>query len=150
MQRVCWTIAGRFAIKPHSLHVSMTRPHTTHFRIYYEDTDAAGIVYHANYLKFAERGRTEWLRDKGFEQAELLKGEGTGFVVRHLTCDFLVPARLDDRIAVETRLHEAGKVRMNIRQIIKRGETELVRLSVTVAYVRNGKPVRIPEVLLKA
>jgi acyl-CoA thioester hydrolase len=122
----------------------MSQPHIVHLRVYYEDTDAGGIVYHTNYLKFAERARTEWLRDKGFEQSALLK-EGLAFVVSRLESDFLAPARLDDRISVETRLQEAGKVRMKIRQVIKRDEKELVRLTVTVASLRDGKAVRLPE-----
>lgn len=127
----------------------MSKPHTIPFRIYYEDTDAAGIVYHSNYLKFAERARTEWLRNLGFEQSGLLKKEKLGFVVRHMECDFIAPAGLDDEITVETRLQEADKVRMKLRQIIKRGNVELVRFLVVIVCVKNGKAVRLPEALLK-
>lgn len=126
----------------------MKESHITQFRIYYEDTDAGGVVYHTNYLKFAERARTEWLRGKGFEQGALLKEEDSGFAVVHLECEFKAPARLDDMIAVETCLQEASKVRMRLRQIIKRGTTLLAHLTVTVAWVKKGRPAKLPELLL--
>lgn len=125
----------------------MPEKHICGYRVYYEDTDAAGIVYHSNYLKFAERARTEWLRSMGFEQSELMRNDGVGFIVRHCEADFLAPARLDDKVVIETCLQEAGKVRMKIVQIIKRGETVLVNLDVTVVCVKAGKPVRLPEKL---
>jgi len=125
----------------------MNKPHITPFRVYYEDTDAGGVVYHTNYLKFAERARTEWLRSRGFEQGLLLKNEDSGFAVTRLECDFKAPGRLDDVITVETRLQEASKVRMRLQQIIKRGATPLVYLDVTVAWVKKGKPARLPEML---
>jgi len=122
----------------------------TEFRIYYEDTDAGGIVYYANYLKFAERARTEWLRSIGIEQSILQKNEGLAFVVRHVEADFLAPARLDDIIVMETCLQESGKVRMKIRQTIKRGKATLVDITVTIACInRNGKPVRLPAAIGK-
>jgi acyl-CoA thioester hydrolase len=125
--------------------------HTINFRIYYEDTDAAGIVYYANYLKFAERARTEWLRELGFEQSQLMKEAGIAFVVQHCAIDFVVPARLDDLITIETRLHEKGKVRMTMLQRIVRGETLLALLIVKLACVNtNGKPTRLPDTLSDA
>ncbi len=125
--------------------------HRTDYRIYYEDTDAAGMVYYANYLKFAERARTEWLRSLGFEQSLLLKDEGIGFVVHHCEIDFLKPAKLDDLITLETRLQELGKVRMTMQQVVKRGDTILAELSVGLACVdRNSKPVRWPQALISA
>ncbi len=123
--------------------------HRINLRVYYEDTDAAGIVYYANYLKFAERARTEWLRELGFEQAQMMQDDGVGFVVRHCEVDFASPAKLDDWIEVETRLQEGGKVRMTMQQTIKRGSTILARLTVTLACVdRRGKPVRFPAALI--
>jgi acyl-CoA thioester hydrolase len=124
------------------------RHHIAKYRIYYEDTDAAGIVYYANYLKFAERARTDWLRERGFNQSDLKENTGIGFVVRHVEADFLAPARLDDMIAVETHLHDLSKVRMKMQQVIRCGKTELVRLMVTLACInRRGKPVRMPPEL---
>jgi acyl-CoA thioester hydrolase len=123
----------------------MPKTHKMRFRIYYEDTDAAGVVYHANYLKFAERARTEWLRAKGFSQSELKKRRGLVFAVRHIASDFLAPAMLDDEITVETRLQETGKVRMTLQQIFKRGKTELARLTVIIVTVKNWKAVRLPK-----
>ncbi len=126
-------------------------PHVIQYRVYYEDTDAAGIVYYANYLKFAERARTDWLRTLGFEQSRLREESGMGIVVRRCEADFLSPARLDDLIAVETRLHETGKVRMTMRQEIKCMEKLLARLTVELACVnRQGTPVRWPAALLQA
>ena len=77
-------------------------------RVYYEDTDAAGIVYHANYLKFAERGRTEMLRELGFEHSASREESGTLFTVRRCSIDYLAPARLDDALTVDTRVVEIG------------------------------------------
>lgn len=120
-------------------------------RVYYEDTDAAGIVYYANYLKFAERARTEWLRKIGFEQETLWAEAGLGFVVAHLEVDFKNPARLDDLVSIETSLQQHSKVHMTMRQILKKGDATLVNLSVKIACVdKNGKPARIPEQLLHA
>lgn len=125
--------------------------HTIEIRVYYEDTDAAGIVYYANYLKFAERARTEWLRKIGFEQEKLRAEQGLGFVVAHLEAEYKIPARLDDMIAIETSLQQHSKVHMTMRQILKKGDATLVDLSVKIACVdKNGKPVRIPEQLLHA
>ena len=123
--------------------------HTSEFRVYYEDTDAGGIVYYANYLKFAERARTDWLRDHGFIQSQLLEKEAVAFVVRHCEADFIASARLDDKIVIETCLQEASKVRMKIKQVIRRGETILVNLNVTVVCIKAGKPVRLPETIRK-
>src|SRR5579872_1943212 len=97
---------------------------TTHsfpVRVYYEDTDAGGIVYYANYLKFAERARTEALRLAGFDQSELKHEQKIAFVVRRCECDFLKPAFLDDLLTIETRLNDISKVSMRMRQTIRRG-----------------------------
>lgn len=124
--------------------------HIAQYRVYYEDTDAAGIVYYANYLKFAERARTDWLREQGISQREMMQATGIGLVVRHVEADFRAPARLDDIIVIESRLQEAGKVRMKMQQILKCGPATLVVVDVTIVAVgRNGKPVRLPEGILK-
>ena len=126
------------------------KKHSFPVRVYYEDTDAAGIVYYANYLKFAERARTEWLRGLGFDQSVLMKEEGLGFVVRHCAIDFLAPAKLDDLITIETRLQELGKVRMTMTQKVTLGDKDLAILTVRLACVNaKGKPAALPEVLLK-
>jgi acyl-CoA thioester hydrolase len=114
-------------------------------RVYYEDTDAGGVVYYANYLKFAERARSEWLRQLGINQQELRTKEGLGFVVTHATIDFKQPARLDDEITIETRLHHLSKARMSMRQTLRRNDAVLVEMTVEIACVRGSKPARIPE-----
>lgn len=126
-------------------------PHTSTFRIYYEDTDAGGIVYYANYLKFAERARTEWLRALGFSQDAMRRETGTSIVVRRCECEFIAPAKLDDKIVIETTLQELGKVRMTMQQTIKCEEKTLVTLQVDLACVNNtGKATRWPKVLTDA
>jgi acyl-CoA thioester hydrolase len=124
---------------------------TTHLfpiRVYWEDTDAGGIVYHSNYIKFAERARTEVLRTTGINQSELAdEGRGYAFAVRHLEVDFLKPARLDDLLQVETMVDPLGGASWQMHQVIRRldGGTELVRLDVKLAFIRlDGKPARIP------
>jgi len=113
-------------------------------RVYYEDTDAAGVVYYANYLKYAERARTEWLRSTGIEQDAMLREQGIGFVVAHAEVRYRRPARLDDLLWVETRLQELGKVRMSMRQIIRAGDAISAELTVEIASVnRDFAPVRL-------
>lgn len=126
-------------------------PHSFDLRVYYEDTDAGGVVYYANYLKFAERARTEWLRAKGFDQSQLMQTDGIMIVVRRCTVDFLAPARLDDALEVQTRLKEIGKVRMTMQQTIMRAEKELVRVEVELACVNlQGKPTGWPASITSA
>lgn len=123
--------------------------HTLPLRIYYEDTDAGGVVYYANYLKFAERARTEWLRNLGFDQSRLAEEEGILFMVRRCIIDFLAPARLDDQIVIETYLKAVGKVRMTMQQAIKRAEKALASVEVELACVSSqGKPVQWPQRVL--
>lgn len=125
--------------------------HTFPIRVYYEDTDAAGIVYYANYLKFAERARTEALRLGGVDQSELLRDTGIGFVVRKCTADFLKPAMLDDLLTIETRLTDIGKVSVHMQQIIRRGEEKLVALEVKLAVVgRDFALTALPATAKKA
>ena len=112
--------------------------HSFPIRVYYEDTDAAGIVYYANYLKFAERARTEALRMCGFEQSDLLREQRIGFVVRRCLVDFLKPASLDDLLTIETRLTDISKVSVMMQQTIRRGAETLVKLEVKLAVVGEG------------
>jgi acyl-CoA thioester hydrolase len=125
------------------------RAHVFPLRVYYEDTDAAGIVYYANYLKFTERARTELLRALGSEQPALMAEAGVGFAVRRCEVDYLKPARLDDAIEVHTRLLAAGGASMEALQIVRRphrdGIDDLARVRVRIACVdRAGRPARLP------
>lgn len=120
-------------------------------RVYYEDTDAAGLVYYANYFKFAERARTEMLRHLGFGQERLRAESGLVFVVRRSTADFLLPARLDDDLIVLTRLTGLGAATLDLDQEARRGETALVRLAFQIAAVGlSGRPQRLPPPLRAA
>ena len=122
--------------------------HVLSVRVYYEDTDAAGIVYHSNYLKFAERGRTELLRLAGISQTELVKTHGMAFAVRDCALDYRAPARLDDLLEVRSRLVEMRGATLRAQQAIRRGGEDLVTLAVRVACVAlNGRPIRMPPVL---
>ncbi|MEQ9199154.1 MAG: tol-pal system-associated acyl-CoA thioesterase [Rhodospirillales bacterium] len=126
------------------------RCHVLPLRVYYEDTDAAGIVYYANYLKYAERGRTEMLRSVGTDHRQLAATDGVFFAVRRCAADYLKPAQLDDELAVWTEVSEVSGARMTAEQIIRRDVDDLVRLSVTLACIdRDGRPRRIPERLRK-
>ena len=107
--------------------------HVFPLRVYYEDTDAAGIVYYANYLKFAERARTEMLRALGTNQSRLAAEQGIAFAVSRCTADYLKPARLDDRLEVHTRVTEVGGASLSADQAVKGEAGELVRLDVRLA-----------------
>jgi acyl-CoA thioester hydrolase len=119
-------------------------------RVYWEDTDAGGVVYYANYLKFMERARSEWLRALGFDQNRLRDERGIVFVVRQATIDYLEPARLDDALMVSVMLRVAGGARLVMSQTIER-EGPLARAEIILATVnaRSFKPVRIPQELLQ-
>jgi acyl-CoA thioester hydrolase len=125
--------------------------HRFALRVYYEDTDAAGIVYYANYLKFAERARTEMLRAIGFEQEALRRETGRVFAVRHCSADYLAPARLDDSLVVTTRLTALGGASLAVAQDIVCDERVLVRLALRLACLdADGKPARLPPALRAA
>jgi len=125
--------------------------HILPLRVYYEDTDAAGIVYYATYLRYAERARTEMLRLAGGEHMRLMREEGVAFAVRHCTADYLAPGRLDDAIEVYTRLIEVAGASLRVRQDVRRGGTDLVRLTVRLACMRrDGRPARLPAGLRAA
>jgi acyl-CoA thioester hydrolase len=115
-------------------------------RVYWEDTDGGGVVYYANYLKFLERARTEWLRARGFTQTALVKDPGVLFVVANLSIDYRRPARLDDVLDITCDVEMDGNVCMRFAQAIKRGDEVLVEASVRVACLdaQSFKPKRIP------
>ncbi len=121
-------------------------------RVYYEDTDAAGVVYYANYLKFLERARTEWLRALGFELPEIERDFRRVFVVRHVSIDFFQPARLGDALAATVAITEAGRSRLRLQQEVRRGEDVLVRAQVTLACLDTlrWRPAAMPEPLSSA
>lgn len=115
-------------------------------RVYYEDTDMAGIVYYANYLRYIERGRSEWVREVGLDQNRMKDQDGIVFAVRRVEADYLAPARLDDELVVETWVESRKPVRMVMGQEVKRGEKVLFRAMVAVICMTlDGKPVRLPD-----
>jgi acyl-CoA thioester hydrolase len=117
--------------------------HVLPVRVYYEDTDAGGVVYHARYVSFCERARSDCLRLLGIHQARL---PDLFFVVRRMTCDFLKPARLDDLLEIETRFIELGGARVEIGQQVMLNGNTLFRAHVTVVLVDGrGRPRRLPE-----
>jgi acyl-CoA thioester hydrolase len=125
--------------------------HTMSLRVYYEDTDAGGVVYHANYLKFAERARTEMMRALGFAHSGIAAETGTLFTVRKASAEFLMPARLDDLLRVETRIVEIGGARLLLDQRVCRDDVILAALDLVIACVGgDGRPRRIPPALRAA
>lgn len=115
-------------------------------RVYYEDTDAAGVVYYANYLKYLERARTEWLRALGFDQGRLMAETGLGFAVRSISAEYLKPARLDDALQVISRIESHGRVQVVFDQRIERGEQTLLTAKVRIACMdlNRGKAAPMP------
>ena len=118
-------------------------------RVYYEDTDAAGVVYYANYLKYMERARTEWLRRIGFEQTDLARQHGVIFVVRSAAIDYLAPARFDDELHVAVELIKVGAGQIDLVQRVSRGEALLVTANIKLACVARAtmRATRIPRPL---
>jgi acyl-CoA thioester hydrolase len=113
-------------------------------RVYYEDTDFSGRVYHASYLRFLERGRTEWLRRRGFAHRDLAENSGAVFVVRSLQIEFLAPAMIDDLLVVETSVADVRGASIDFKQRVLRSDKILVTAEVLVASIREGRPARIP------
>jgi acyl-CoA thioester hydrolase len=121
--------------------------HRMQVRVYYEDTDLGGIVYYANYLKFIERGRTEFLRDLGVDQMALQRDKGLVFAVRKLAAEYLVPARMDDLLTVETAVSGQSGASVTMSQRILRGEVVVFNAEVLlVAIGASGRAVRIPPI----
>jgi len=119
-------------------------------RVYYEDTDAGGVVYHTNYLKFMERARTEWLRSLGFEQDELRDRFGVVFAVRRMDVDFLKPALFNEMVTVTALVTQYGKASLVFSQSVDRGEQTLCRAKVKVACIdlERFKPTALPAAIL--
>jgi acyl-CoA thioester hydrolase len=118
-------------------------------RVYFQDTDAGGVVYHASYVNFLERARTEWLRAHGYSNAGLMKEFGVVFVVRSLKLDYLKPALLDDLLDVTAQIKDIGRSRMSLWQTVQRGAELLTEAEVHLVCVslESFKPVSVPEVL---
>ena len=120
-------------------------PHEFRTRVYYEDTDLAGIVYYANYLKFIERARTEWVASLGVDQMALKAREGIVFAVRRVEADFLRPAKFGDDLLVETTLQSLGGARIGLEQVVTRGGERLFVAAVTlVCLTEDGHAARVP------
>ena len=117
-------------------------------RVYYEDTDAGGVVYYANYLKFMERARTEWLRAAGFEQPELLRDFGVIFVVRAVAIEYLAPARFNDNLTIAVRLEKLGRSSIEVSQTVER-DTLLAEAKIKIVCVDgiSFKPVSLPAAI---
>ena len=128
--------------------------HCQTVRVYYEDTDFSGVVYHASFLRFIERGRSDYIRLLGVEHSALDEGkdgERLAMAVRHMEIDYLKPARIDDVLSVETRFAEAKGARMIIDQRILKGDEVIFTAKVTVVVMnRQGRPRRLPDMLRKA
>jgi len=119
-------------------------------RVYWEDTDAYGVVYYANYLKFLERARSEWLRSFGLEQPRLIAHHRGMFVVRRVEADYLLPARFNDILEIEASLAEQSRASLVMDQRVLRGEEVLLSARITLVWVgeKSFKPARIPAEVL--
>lgn len=118
--------------------------HRFALRVYYEDTDLAGIVYYANYLRFIERARSEYVRELGIDQVAM-KTKGEVFAVRRVEADYLSPARYDDQLEVLTSIDRVSAARLVMQQDVMRGETLLFRAMVTIVALNDaGQPIRLP------
>jgi acyl-CoA thioester hydrolase len=131
------------------------RRHLLPVRVYFEDTDFSGLVYHGSYVRWCERGRSDFLRLLGGDHRRLIDGsegaEPAAFVVRRLSIDFLKPARIDEVLEIETRVKETGAASLTLLQTVRRGRTVLAEAQVTVVLVSvSGKPLRISTALRKA
>lgn len=125
--------------------------HSFDLRVYYEDTDLGGIVYYANYLRFIERARSEWVRTLGIDQKRLKDDQGVVFAVRRLSAEYFAPAQYDDMLRITTRLVEAGGASLVLDQCVLRGEVALFSARVTLAAIGpGGRPVRLPAELRRS
>ena len=129
----------------------MTEPHRMQVRVYYEDTDLAGIVYYANYFRYIERGRTEYLRDLGVDQMALKAETGVVFAVRKVTAEYQAPAKMDDVLTVETRVAKATGARLTMAQRVLNDDVPLFTAEVEIAALgQDGRPTRLPVGLVRS
>jgi acyl-CoA thioester hydrolase len=131
------------------------RTHVLPVRVYFEDTDFSGLVYHASYVRWCERGRSDFLRLLGGDHRQLIDGAGgtepAAFVVRRMAFDFLKPARIDEVLEVTTRVKSIGAASLTLLQSVKRPETTIAEAEVTVVLISiSGKPLRISNALRAA
>ena len=120
-------------------------PHRFPIRVYYEDADMAGIVYHANYLRYIERARSDWVREQGLDQ-NAMREAGIVFVVRRIEADYIASARYDDVLEVETTVQSLTGVRLIMSQTVKRGDDTIFEATVTaVCATLDGRPTRLPK-----
>ena len=126
----------------------MSVPHVYPVRVYYEDTDAGGVVYHSNYLRFAERARTELLRDAGIDHVTLMDEYGLMLAVRRCEAEYVKPARLDDALKIRTTCIEATGASFWLEQLVQRGGETLVEMKLRLVCLKSdGRPARLPEKL---
>lgn len=119
--------------------------HSFPLRVYYEDTDMAGIVYYANYLRYIERARSDWVRGLGVDQNAMKADDGVVFAVRRIEADYLAPARFDDELIVETRTRNVTGARLVVQQEVRRGADVLFSAIVTIVCIaETGQPARLP------
>ena len=124
--------------------------HSNNIRVYYEDTDAGGLVYHANYLKFAERARTEMLREISIEQLILKNDYNIQFIVKNLYIDFFKPAQLDDLLTIKSVILKVSLAKVIMEQLIYKKMTLLAKIDVTLGSINTeGKPSRLPKIVLE-
>jgi len=130
---------------------SVSAVHVFPVRVYYEDTDAAGIVYYANYLKFAERARSELLREHGIGNRALQQSDGVAFAVRRLAVEYMAPAYLDDLLEVRSRITGVHGASIEAEQDVVRDDKDIARLTLTLACVaQSGRPARLPAAVRAA
>ncbi len=123
----------------------MSKIFTHRLRVYYEDTDMAGIVYYANYLRFIERGRSDWVRDIGMDQNRMKDDFGIVFAVKRIEADYIAPARLDDVLVVETTLSDVKGARFTMEQRVRREDQRLFTATVQIVVMTlEGRPTRLP------
>ena len=126
--------------------------HTTDIRVYYEDTDACGIVYHANFVNFAERARCELLRHVGHPASQVEEEFGIMFIIKHIDVNYIAPAKLDDALQVATSVAEMNNSSFKMRQNIRKDGADICKIMITVVCVdmEKVKPVRLPDILRNA
>jgi acyl-CoA thioester hydrolase len=139
------------SVAPHAA-AAAHQPFIWPIRVYYEDTDAGGVVFYANYLGFMERARTEWLRALGFEQPEMAEKDGVLFVVRAVNIEYLKPSRFNDSLQVTVEVVNVGGIRIRFLQQVLRGNEEIARAEVEVVCVGTDafRPARMPDGLRTA